>query len=111
MERVPVSKFKATCLALLERVRRTGQPILVTRRRVPIAQVIPPPPGERPESWLGSLKGTGRITGDILSPALEENVWEALDSDRSRRGSCWTPTSSSGACSSQTGSAGTWRQP
>jgi prevent-host-death family protein len=84
MERVPVSKFKATCLALLERVRRTGQPILVTRRGVPIAQVIPPPPRERPESWLGSLKGTGRITGDILSPALEENVWEALDSDRSR---------------------------
>lgn len=74
MARVPVSKFKATCLALLERVRRTGQPILVTRRGVPIAQVLPPPPGERRKSWLGSLKGTGRITGDILSPALEENV-------------------------------------
>jgi len=84
MERVPVSKFKATCLALLERVRRTGQPILVTRRGVRIVQVVPPPPGERPESWLRSLKGTGRITGDISSPALEENVWEALDSDRSR---------------------------
>ncbi len=80
MERVPISKFKASCLALLDRVKRTGQPILVTRRGEPIAQILPPPPPERPKSWLGSFRETGRIVGDILSPAAEEEVWEVLQS-------------------------------
>ncbi|GIX47755.1 MAG: hypothetical protein KatS3mg131_1966 [Candidatus Tectimicrobiota bacterium] len=77
MERVPISKFKATCLALLDRVKRTGRPILVTRRGEPIAQILPPPPPERSE-WLGSFRGTGRIVGDILSPAAEGREWEIL---------------------------------
>lgn len=79
MEQVPISKFKATCLALLDRVKRTGQPILVTRRGEPIAQVLPPPPPERPASWLGAFRETGRIVGDILSPAVEEEEWEILN--------------------------------
>ena len=31
-DEVTISKFKATCLALLAKVKRTGRPILVTRR-------------------------------------------------------------------------------
>lgn len=78
MEEIPISKFKATCLALLDRVKRTGEPILVTRRGDPIAQIMPPPPKERPRSWLGCFKGTGRIVGDIVNPAISEEEWEAL---------------------------------
>ena len=76
-DEVSISKFKATCLALLAKVKRTGRPILVTRKGEPIAQIIPPPPPKRPESWLGSLSKTGKITGDILSPAIPEHEWEA----------------------------------
>lgn len=68
MERVPVSKFKATCLALLERVKRTRESILITRRGEPLAQVVPPPVPEKLTSWLGSFRSTGKIVGDILSP-------------------------------------------
>lgn len=78
VEVIAISKFKATCLALLERVKRTGQPILITRRGEPIAQIMPPPAEERPKSWLGAMKGTARITGDIISPACDESEWEAL---------------------------------
>ena len=77
-EVVTISKFKATCLALLEKVKRTGQPIVVTRRGEPIAQVIPPPESERPQSWLGMFQDTGKIVGDIVSPALESTAWEAF---------------------------------
>lgn len=77
-EQVTISKFKATCLALLDRVKRTGKPILVTRKGEPIAQVTPPPPPERPTSWLGSFQSSGKIVGDIISPATSENDWEAL---------------------------------
>ena len=79
MESISISKFKATCLALLDRVKRTGQPILVTRRGEPIAQILPPPPPERPSSWLGSFRDTGRIKGDIIGPALEEGEWEIMN--------------------------------
>ena len=30
-----------------------------------------------PESWLGSFSKTGRITGDIVSPAVLESEWKA----------------------------------
>ncbi|PYV02331.1 MAG: type II toxin-antitoxin system Phd/YefM family antitoxin [Acidobacteria bacterium] len=78
METVPVSKFKATCLALLDKVKRTGRPILVTRRGEPIAQVVPPPKRELPSSWLGKYRGDGEIVGDIVAPATDESEWEVL---------------------------------
>ncbi len=73
-----ISKFKATCLAVLKRVRRTRKPILVTKFGEPVAQVLPPPPVPRPKRWLGDLAGTGKILGDIVSPASDERDWEAL---------------------------------
>lgn len=80
MEEIPLSKFKATCLAVLERVRKTRKPILVTRFGRPLAQVVPPTPPSRPKHWLGDMQGTGRIVGDIVSPASDEQDWEALNS-------------------------------
>ncbi len=73
-----ISKFKATCLAVLKRVRRTRKPILVTKFGEPVAQVVPPPPAPRPKRWLGDLAETGKILGDIVSPASDERDWEAL---------------------------------
>ena len=77
MEEIAISKFKATCLAVLEKVRKTRKPILVTRFGEPIAEVVPPRPAGKPSSWLGSAVGTARITGDIVSPASSEEDWEA----------------------------------
>jgi prevent-host-death family protein len=78
LEQVTISKFKATCLRLLDNVKKTGQPLLVTRRGEPIAIITPPPPPQKPESWLGAMKDTVRISGDIISPALNEKDWEVL---------------------------------
>ncbi len=33
-----------------------------------------------PSQWMGSLSGTGRILGDIVSPVVEEHEWEVLSS-------------------------------
>ena len=79
MEAIAISKFKATCLAVLEGVSRTGEPVLVTKRGQPIAEIVPasrPVGGKRP---LGDLAGTGRIVGDIVAPASDEREWEAVD--------------------------------
>ena len=78
MEEIAISKFKATCLAVVERVRRTKTPVLITRFGKPVAEVVPPPPPPKEEDWLGSLAETGRIVGDIIGPASEESDWEVL---------------------------------
>jgi prevent-host-death family protein len=75
---IPISEFKATCLAVLERVRRTGHAVLITRRGEPIAQVVPPPPGGQGTAWLGTMAGTATIVGDLIAPAAEPEEWEAL---------------------------------
>lgn len=79
METVPVSKFKATCLKLLTDVKKTGRSILITRKGEPIALVTPPPPPPRKKKWVGCLKGSAEIVGDIISPAISEKEWEVLE--------------------------------
>ena len=75
MEAIAISKFKATCLAVLEEVRRTGRPVLVTRRGEPIAEIVPP---SASHGWLGSARARGRIVGDVLAPVLPDSEWDAL---------------------------------
>jgi len=78
MQEISISEFKAKCLAVLERVRSTKKPIRVTRFGKPVAEVVPPTSVEQRSSWIGSMKDSMRITGDIISPATDENEWEAL---------------------------------
>jgi prevent-host-death family protein len=80
VEEIAISKFKATCLAVLERVRKTRKPVLVTRFGQPVAEVVPPSVQGQAGRRLGALAGTGRITGDIVSPASSEQDWEVLQS-------------------------------
>ena len=78
METMSISKFKATCLAVLERVRRTGKPVRITRFGEPVAEVVPPSPETRPKHWIGSMKSMARISGDIVTPVVPEEEWEML---------------------------------
>ncbi len=78
MEEIAISEFKAKCLALLKRVRKTRKPIRVTRFGKPIAEVIPPRPAKPGTDWLGSMAQTFEITGDIVSPVIDWNDIEAL---------------------------------
>jgi prevent-host-death family protein len=76
MEEIAISKFKATCLAVLERVRKTGQPICVTRFGQPVAEINPPGRAKR-VIRLGGGIGTMEILGDIVGPIGDITDWEA----------------------------------
>ncbi len=76
MIEVSISEFKAKCLALLEQVRKTREPIRVTRHGKPVAEIVPPTPTVDRSKWIGSLKDS-MILGDIISPATDKDEWEA----------------------------------
>ncbi len=78
MREISISEFKAKCLALLQQVSKTKKPIRVTRYGKPIAEVVPASPPQDRKNWLGCMKGTGEIVGDIVSPVIDPEEWEAL---------------------------------
>ena len=78
MKEVAISEFKAKCLALLEQVRQTRKPIRVTRFGKPVAEIVSPTIVQDRASWIGSMKDSIEILGDIISPANDEDEWEAL---------------------------------
>jgi prevent-host-death family protein len=78
MEEISISEFKAKCLALLEQVNKTKKPLRITRHGKPVAEVIPPAPIVDRAAWIGSMKDSMEIVGDIISPANDEDEWEVL---------------------------------
>ena len=77
MDEIAVSKFKATCLAALDRVGRTGRALRVTRFGKPLADVVPVR-GETPaDGWLGAMRGRGRIVDDLIAPVATADEWDA----------------------------------
>lgn len=74
MQTIKASEFKAKCLALMDEVARTGEPVLVTKNGKPVAELRPHRP--RPKSARGVWKDRLVIKGDIVSPIDVE--WEAL---------------------------------
>jgi len=70
MKTVPAAKFKAQCLALLDRVTPEG--IVITKHGKPVAKLVPV--DTAPAALIGSLRGKIRIKGDILSTGLR---WDA----------------------------------
>ena len=68
-QEIAAGEFKARCLALLDEVAETGREIIVTKRGKPVAKLVP----LQPKSLIGSVK----FLGDIVSPVVDPDDWEA----------------------------------
>lgn len=77
MKKIAAGEFKAKCLALMEEVRSTRQPIVITKRGKPVAKLVPVGNGKK-DDWIGRLNGKFKVTGDIVSPVVPLEDWEAL---------------------------------
>ena len=77
METINASYFKARCLAILDRVRETGERIVLLKRGRPVAELWPPSQAESqyPQS---ELEGTVTVIGDIIGPVVPEDHWDSL---------------------------------
>ncbi len=74
-----VSDFKAKCTWILREVAEKYQTVEVTNRGKVVAVVEPPKPEKKkdPKKFFGSLAGTASHVGDIISPAVDEQEWDA----------------------------------
>ena len=66
---VGTTEFKARCLALLDQVAETGEPLVVTKRGRPVARVIP-----ARQAGRASLRGSVTARGDLVASILDG--WE-----------------------------------
>jgi len=75
MRTMPAGKFKAQCLKVMDRVRATREPVVITKRGRPVAKLVP---ASKPKgNVFGCLKGVVEIVGDIESPVVPPDEWEA----------------------------------
>lgn len=73
MREVDISEFRANCVALLERVRKSRKPIRITRRGKPLAEIVPPAREEDRAKWIAIMQGSAETLGDVISPAGDED--------------------------------------
>ena len=76
MKKIAAGEFKARCLSLMEDVRSTREPLIITKRGKPVAKLVPAE--GQPENIFGCLRDEIEIVGDILSPAVPSEDWNAL---------------------------------
>ena len=75
MKKYAAGEFKARCLAVMEEVRSTRQPVLITKRGRPVAKLVPL--DSSADDFIGRLEGIVKVTGDIESPLESPDVWKA----------------------------------
>ncbi len=73
--RMQAGLFKATCLRVMEEVRRRRRPVVITKRGKPIAKLVPV--DEEAPALFGRMEGSVAVKCDIVGPVAGD--WEAAD--------------------------------
>jgi prevent-host-death family protein len=74
MKKIPAGQFKAKCLSIMDRVQKTGEPVLITKRGTPVARLLPA--GSEAEDVFGYMAGKVKIVGDIVGSITPLEDWE-----------------------------------
>ena len=75
MKTMPISEFKKLALAVIDRISKTKEEIVITKRGKPLAKVIPFRRATR-RCEPGRLSQSLVFEKDIVSP-LGADIWEA----------------------------------
>jgi prevent-host-death family protein len=74
MKRMAAGLFKAQCLAVMDQVRAKREGVIITKRGRPVVKLVPP--DEETDEIYHFLRGKGSVTGDVVSPAIDD--WGSL---------------------------------
>jgi prevent-host-death family protein len=73
MKEIAAGQFKNQCLALMDEVQQTGEPLVVTKRGKPVVKLVPIIPDD--DNFFDSMKGRVTVAGDIINTVPLED-WE-----------------------------------
>jgi len=73
-ETMPAGEFKAQCLAVMDQVLQSGEPVLITKHGKPVAKLVPA--DKRADDLFGYMAGKVKIVGDIVGPVTPLEDWE-----------------------------------
>jgi len=88
MANVPATKFKAQCLALMDRVAEKRESYVITKHGRPVAKLVPADPPTHP-SVLGCMADRMEIVGDLDAVAWSEGQWKELERQRAAQRESW----------------------
>ena len=74
MKEMAAGTFKAQCLAIMDQVFQTGEPVLITKYGKPVAKLVPPE--KQADDIFGYMTGKVKIVGDIVGPGTPLEDWE-----------------------------------
>lgn len=76
MKTVPAGAFKTNCLALMDEVKARRETVVITKHGKPVAKLAPITTDS--DEIFGFFQGKGKVTGDVVSPALSLEEWGSL---------------------------------
>jgi prevent-host-death family protein len=85
---IPATKFKAQCLALMDRVAERRETYVITKRGKPVAKLVPADP-PAPKSVFGCMIDQTEIVGDVEKPAWSEEQWKQFERERVEQAKAW----------------------
>lgn len=74
MKKMPAGQFKAQCLAVMDRVMQSGEPVLITKHGKPVAKLVPAE--SKADDIFDYMAGKVKIVGDIVGPVTPLEDWE-----------------------------------
>ncbi len=77
MQEIQLSQFKKDFNNIIEIISHTHKPVMITNKGRLFLKIVPFISSKK-DSWLGCMKVSGKIIGDIVSPVEKANIWEVL---------------------------------
>ena len=69
MKTMAAGLFKAQCLAVMDEVQAKRETLVITKHGKPVAKLVPA--GKAKDEIYNFLRGKGAVTGNVISPAIE----------------------------------------
>jgi prevent-host-death family protein len=74
MKQIPAGQFKAQCLAIMDQVLQSGEPVVITKHGKPVVKLVPAE--NRVDDIFDYMAGKVKIVGDIVGPITPPEDWE-----------------------------------
>ncbi len=79
MKEMAAGEFKARCLAIMDQVLESGEPVLITKHGKAVAKLVPA--RNDADDVFGYMAGKVKIVGDIVGPVTPPGDWKMDDEE------------------------------